>query len=38
MDAMGGILLALLLDRVGNRLTQWWFAPHSDRRNILERI
>ena len=38
MDAMGGVLLALLLDRVGNRLTQWWFEPHSDRRKILERV
>lgn len=39
MDVMGGILLALLLDRMADGLTAWWYAPHSDRlRKMLERV
>nr|WP_317402095.1 phosphatase PAP2 family protein [uncultured Gemmiger sp.] len=39
MDAMGGILLALLLDHMADHLTAWWYAPHGDRlRKMLERV
>lgn len=39
MDAMAGILLALLLNRMSDWLTAWWYAPQNDRlRKMLERV